>query len=130
MSTSSSTASSSVASDVSGSSCVIARRSRKNPAFSMCTPSSFGIWSTTITRPMPDLNPVSTGSEMKLATKPSRSTAASHEQCADEDRERRAGHDQRAASPPGAARPSSAAARIAIVVVVLTLSGREVPSSA
>ena len=35
-----------------------------------------------------------------------------------------------AASPPGAARPSSAAVRMAMVVVVLTLSGREVPSSA
>ena len=35
-----------------------------------------------------------------------------------------------AASPPGAARPSSAAVRIAIVVVVLTLSGRDVPSKA
>ena len=35
-----------------------------------------------------------------------------------------------AASPAGAALPSSAAVRMAIVVVVLTLNGREVPSSA
>ena len=56
--------------------CTIASKSRKKPALSMWMPSSFGIWSTTITRPMPDLNPVSTGSEMKFATKPSRSTDA------------------------------------------------------
>ena len=36
-------------------------RSRKKPALWIWIPSSFGIWSTTITRPMPDLNPVSTG---------------------------------------------------------------------
>ena len=34
------------------------------------------------------------------------------------------------ADPPGAAWPSAAALRIAIVVVVLTLSGRDVPSAA
>ncbi len=43
----------------------------------MWKPSSFGIWSTMITSPMPDLKPASTGSEMKLATKPRRSSEAS-----------------------------------------------------
>ena len=41
------------------------------------SPSSFGTWSSTITSPMPALKPVSTGAEMKLATKPSRITEAS-----------------------------------------------------
>ena len=44
-------------------------------ALSMWMPSSFGTWSSTITSPMPALNPVRTGSEMKLATKPRRSSA-------------------------------------------------------
>ena len=43
----------------------------------MWMPSSFGTWSSTITRPMPALKPVSTGAEMKLATKPRRSSRAS-----------------------------------------------------
>ena len=66
----------SVTRDVCGRCARIAKMSRKKPVFSMCTPSSFGNWSTTITNPMPDLNPTSTGSEMKFATKPSRSTQA------------------------------------------------------
>ena len=60
--------------------------SRTNPPLRMCMPSNFGIWSTTITSPIPALNPTSTGSEMKLAMKPSRSSEA------------RTGSRQRAAS--------------------------------
>ena len=72
----------------------IANRSRKKPVFSIWMPSSLGTWSTTITSPMPDLKPVSTGSEMKLATKPRRSTDAATSMRAGQDRERRAGSDQ------------------------------------
>ena len=45
---------------------------RKKPCLVMWMPSSLGSWSSTMTRPMPALKPVSTGVEMKLATKPSR----------------------------------------------------------
>ena len=70
-------ATSTVGSDASGMCPAIASRSRRNPLLSMCSPSSFGNWSTTITSPMPALNPVSTGSEMNLAIPPRRSTRAS-----------------------------------------------------
>ena len=40
-------------------------------------PRIFGIWSTTMTSPIPALKPTSTGSEMKFATIPRRSTHAS-----------------------------------------------------
>ena len=63
-------------SDVSGRCCTTASRSRKNPSFAMWMPRSFGTWSSTMTRPMPALKPVSTGAEMKLATKPRRSRRA------------------------------------------------------
>ena len=93
-------------------------------------PSSFGIWSTTITRPMPDLNPVSTGSEMKLATKPSRSADASTSIAPTRIASVADAATRSAAAAFGAASPRAAADKIAIVVVVLTLSGREVPSTA
>ena len=79
---------------------------------------------------MPDLKPVSTGSEMKLATKPSRSTDAATSMAPMSTASVAPAAIRAPGSPPGTARPSSAAARIAIVVVVLTLSGRDVPSSA
>jgi len=47
------------------------------PPFDKWMPSNFGIWSTTMTIPIPALNPMSTGSEMKSARKPSRSSHAS-----------------------------------------------------
>ena len=96
----------------------------------MWMPSSFGTWSTTITRPMPDLNPVSTGSEMKFATKPSRSTVASTSTSPTMTDSVAAATASSADPPPGAASASADAVRMAMVVVVLTLSGRDVPSSA
>ncbi len=99
-------ATASVISDVSGRCCATLTTSRKKPCLSMWMPASFGTWSSTITRPMPALKPVSTGVEMKLATKPS------------------------AGSPSGTTRPSCVPARIASVVVELTLSTREEPASA
>ena len=124
------TATARVASEASGACVAIETTSRKKPSLWMWMPRSFGTWSTTITKPMPALNPVSTGSEMKLATKPSRKSRATSRIA-----------PTRTASVavavtalvPGcvASRPPSAVApRIAIVVVVLTLSMREVPRSA
>ena len=71
------TATASVSSEVSGTCCTTLRRSGKKPCLVMWMPSSFGTWSSTITRPMPALNPVSTGAEMKSATKPRRISRAS-----------------------------------------------------
>ena len=79
---------------------------------------------------MPDLNPVSTGSEMKSATKPSRSTAAATRNAPQTIASVALAAISAPASAPGAARPNSATVRIASVVVVLTLSARDVPSSA
>jgi hypothetical protein len=79
---------------------------------------------------MPDLKPINTGSEMKLATKPKRNTDASTS-IAPTSIARVAPAASNAAVPPsGTASPNAAAASMAMVVVVLTLSGREVPSSA
>ena len=69
-------ATASVIIDVWGRCCVTLTRSRKKFCLVMWIPSSFGTWSSTITRPMPALKPVSTGVEMKVATKPSLSTRA------------------------------------------------------
>ena len=52
--------------------CATLSRSGKKPCLVMCVPRSLGTWSSTITRPMPALNPVKTGAEMKSATKPRR----------------------------------------------------------
>ena len=119
----------SVTRDVCGRCARIAKMSRKKPVLSMCTPSSFGNWSTTITNPMPDLNPTSTGSEMKFATKPSRSTQAASS-TSPTITASVAAATSRSTPAPRATVPNADPARIAIVVVVLTLSGREVPSSA
>ncbi len=123
-------ATASVGTDVSGTCPAIETMSRRNPSLWMWMPRSFGTWSTTITRPMPALNPVSTGSEMKLATKPRRSTRAA----------RRIAPTMIARVAvavigfvPGfvvASSPRAEAPRIAMVVVVLTLSMREVPRRA
>ena len=119
-----------VGSEVSGTAWSRAPRLWKKPSLTKWTPSSLGIWSRTITRPMPALKPTSTGSEMKLATKPRRNSPASMS-IAPTSRVRVAQAVIRAAgSPSGTTRCSWAATRIARVVVVLTLSGREVPNRA
>ena len=79
---------------------------------------------------MADLKPVSTGSEMKFATNPSRSTLAATSISPTSTASVAAASASSPASPPGTARPSAEPVRMAIVVVVLTLSGRDVPSSA
>ncbi len=96
---------------------------RRNVDRGMWNPRSFGSWSRTMTTPMPALKPISTGSEMKSATNPSRRSRSREEDRPDEQRQR--GREPRAARrdrPPGQWRRGSAPVRIAIVVVVLTLS--------
>jgi hypothetical protein len=96
----------------------------------MWMPSSFGNWSSTITRPIPALNPVRTGVEMKVATNPRRSTDASIRNTPTIAVNVAVAVISLAGSPSGTTRPSCVPARMASVVVELTLSTREVPSSA
>jgi hypothetical protein len=94
------------------------------------SPNSFGIWSTMMTSPMPALKPISTGSEMKLARKPSRSTEASASRRPTSSvRVARAGTIT-AMLPSGDTSASAAPVRMAMVVVVLTLRTWDEPSTA
>ena len=104
--------------------------SRKNPALVMWMPNSFGTWSITITSPTPALKPVSTGDEMKLATKPRRIIRASSSATPTSAASVAVAVASFAGSPSGTTRPSWVPARIASVDVELTLSTREEPSSA
>ena len=124
------TATASVISDVSGTWCARLSTSRKNPAFAMWIPRSFGTWSRTITRPMPALKPVRTGVEMKLATNPRRSTVASISKTPTSAVSVATTVISFAGSPSGTARPSCVPVRIPRVVVELTLSTADEPSSA
>ncbi len=83
-----------------------------------------------MTTPIPALNPTSTGSEMKLATKPRRKTQATIRIAPTSRVSVAAARSSAAVSPVGTAGASAAPVRIAIVVVVLTLKTREVPSQA
>jgi len=76
------------------------------------------------------LNPVSTGVDMKLATKPSFSNHATTSAAPTNKVSVAVAVTRRPGSPSGTARPSCVPARIAMVVVELTLSTREAPSSA
>ena len=119
-----------VGSDVSGMACTIASRLWKKVPLGKWMPSSLGTWSSTMTSPIPALKPISTGSEMKLATKPSRSSEASRRMAPTRKVSVAEALIKDAGSPSGATWPSWAAARMASVVVVLTLSGRDVPTTA
>ena len=83
-----------------------------------------------MTTPMPALNPTSTGSEMKLATKPRRKIQATIRMAPTSKVSVEAARSSAAESAVATAAASAAPVRIAIVVVVLTLKTREVPSSA
>ena len=104
--------------------------SRKNPALVMWMPNSFGTWSSTITSPTPALKPVSTGDEMKLETKPRRITRASSSATPTNAASVAVAVTSFAGSPSGTTMPSCAPARIASVLVELTLRTRDEPSSA
>ncbi len=79
---------------------------------------------------MPALKPVSTGVEMKLATKPSRNSRAASSIAPTSSVSVAVAVMSFAGSPSGTTRPSCVPARIASVVVELTLSTREEPASA
>ena len=123
-------ATASVSSDVSGRCCTTLATSRKNPCLSMWMPSSFGTWSSTITRPMPALKPVSTGVEMKFATNPRFSSRATISIAPTSAVSVAVAVTSFAGSPSGTASPNWVPARMASVVVELTESTRDVPSSA
>jgi hypothetical protein len=79
---------------------------------------------------MPALKPVSTGAEMKLATKPKRSKRASKRIRPTSATSVAVAVIRPAGLPSGTTRPSSVPARIARVVVELTESTCDEPSSA
>ncbi len=79
---------------------------------------------------MPALNPVSTGVEMKLDTNPRRITRASTSMAPTSTVSVAVAVTSLAGSPSGTTSPSWVPARIASVVVELTLSTDDVPSSA
>ncbi|MNE58755.1 hypothetical protein D3C80_1538070 [compost metagenome] len=108
----------------------VATRLCRKPPLSMCVPNSLGNWSSTMTTPMPALKPTSTGSEMKLATKPRRSNPATIRIAPTIRASVAEPASKVAASPSGLIWPNAEPARMARVVVVLTLSGRDVPSTA
>ena len=90
-------------------------------------PTSFGTWSSTMTSPMPALKPVSTGVDMKFATKPEPEDRRADQQHAGQRGQRRGCAVSLTGSPSGTTNPSCAPVRIASVVVELTLSTRDVP---
>ena len=96
----------------------------------MWKPSSFGIWSRTMTTPIPALNPIRTGSEMKFATKPSRRIQAATRIAPTINVSVAEARRSAPESAPGTTSASSAPVRIASVVVPLTLNTRDVPSAA
>ena len=79
---------------------------------------------------MPALKPVSTGVEMKLATNPRRNSRANNSIAPTSAVSVAVAVTSFAGSPSGTTRPSCVPARIASVLVELTLSTREEPSSA
>ena len=79
---------------------------------------------------MPALKPDSTGSEMKVARKPRRRTDASTSSTPTINASVAEARRSIAGSPSGTTNARLAPVRIAIVVVVLTLSTRELPSTA
>ncbi len=124
------TATASVISEVSGTCATTLTTSAKNPCLVMWMPMSFGTWSSTITRPIPALNPVRTGVDMKFATKPSFRSLASMSIAPTSSVSVAVAVTSFIGSPSGTTSPSSVPARIASVVVELTLNTRDVPSSA
>ena len=67
--------------------------SKKSPS-PFSTPKSFGTWPTMIVSARPTMKPLSTGSEMKLARKPSRSSPATSATMPGRDRQRRGQRDE------------------------------------
>ena len=93
-------------------------------------PSSFGIWSTTITIAMPALKPVSTGAEMKSARNPRRRAAAASRVTPTISVSADTSPTISVPLADGPALATAPATRIASVDVVVTLKRRDVPASA
>jgi hypothetical protein len=87
-------------------------------------------WLAAITSPMPALKPASTGEEMKSARNPGRSSPAAARIRPTSRASIAAVAAARPESPAAPACVSAPAVRMEMVEVELTLSGREVPSSA
>jgi len=83
-----------------------------------------------MTRPIPALNPINTGSEMKLATQPKRKIAPETRITPTNNVSVAEAVTRKAVSALEAPFSRALAVKMANVVVVLTLSGREVPSAA
>ncbi|BBT80326.1 hypothetical protein WP8S18E11_19920 [Aeromonas veronii] len=83
-----------------------------------------------ITNPIPPLKPTSTGKEIKLATNPNRNTAASISNIPTSMVRVAVTVSSRSGSPSGTTIPNWVAVRMASVLVELTLSTLEEPSSA
>ena len=96
-----------VAKDVSGISRTVASKFWTKLPLGKCTPRILGIWSSTITRPIPALKPTSTGSEMKLAMNPIRRTEANTRKPPTSRVNIIAALSSAVALPPGATSPSS-----------------------
>jgi hypothetical protein len=103
----------------------IAHTSAKKFSLWILMPKSLGAWSTTMTSPMPALNPVSTGSEMKFVRKPRRNMRATSRIAPT-----RIASVAVAVSGSAEDPPIAAPVRIAMVVVVLRLRTVDVPSTA
>ena len=80
--------------------------------------------------PTPALNPISTGSEMKLATTPIRSTDATSSMPPTRQAKVPVAAISASLEPFGATWCKAEAVRMAIVEVVVTLSGRDEPITA
>ena len=119
-----------VGSDACGMACRVPNRLWTKVPLGRCTPISLGTWSRTMTSAIPALKPINTGSEMKLAMKPNRRSEARSRIAPTRRVSVAEVFINDAGSPAETTWASWAAARMASVVVVLTLSGRDVPSSA
>jgi hypothetical protein len=94
------------------------------------TPSTLPSWLAAMYSPMPALKPASTGEEMKSARNPRRSRPAAARKPPTSTASNDAVATARPGSPSAPASTSAPAVRMEMVEVELTLSGRELPTSA
>ena len=102
--------------------------SKKSPS-PFSTPNSFGSWPTMIVSARPTMKPLSTGSEMKLARKPSREQPGAERDEARHHRQRRRQRDERRLAL-GRELATAAADSAAVADIGPTIRWRELPSSA
>ena len=109
---------------------MVARKLWRNPPLVKWTPSSFGNLVQHDDQPDAGLEADQHRFGDEVGDEPSRSTEASNRDGAYQKGQRRRSTEESGGVAVGCDWPSSAPTRIAMVVVVLTLSGREVPSTA